>query len=215
MFTTALIHVPLLLVPLLNLPGPTQCRLEVLASQAVEERTLADFDRRVTDYVALRRRLEPALPSNRLFDPEAMDQATEALRAAIVEARPDARAGDIFTAGIGALLRARLEAAIVRHGYKPSDILGAINDGRMPGIALEVNGTFPWMVGPPVWPALVAALPPLPPALAYEFDDRTLVLIDIDTDLVVDVLADALPAGGRKPFRRPDHQSLVEGPCSS
>ena len=204
MFTTALIHVPLLLVPLLNLPGPTQCRLEVLASQAVEERTLADFDRRVTDYVALRRRLEPALPSNRLFDPEAMDQATEALRAAIVEARPDARAGDIFTAGIGALLRARLEAAIVRHGYKPSDILAAINDERMPGIALEVNGTFPWMVGPPVWPAL-----------AYEFDDRTLVLIDIDTDLVVDVLADALPAGGRKPFRRPDHQSLVEGPCSS
>ena len=45
MFTTVLLQLPIVLLPFANLPAPPEpCRLEVLSPQALEERTLADFD---------------------------------------------------------------------------------------------------------------------------------------------------------------------------
>ena len=42
-------------------------------------------------------------------------------------------------------------------------------------------------------PALLLRLPPLAPELQYRFIGRTLILLDVDANLVVDVLPDALP----------------------
>ena len=42
---------------------------------------------------------------------------------------------------------------------------------------------------------MFTVLPVLPDELQYRFVERDLVLVDIDADLVVDVLSDALPAG--------------------
>src|SRR5262249_5758905 len=42
-------------------------------------------------------------------------------------------------------------------------------------------------------PRLIEALPPLPKQLEYDFVGRTLVLRDVDADLVVDFMANALP----------------------
>ena len=47
---------------------------------------------------------------------------------------------------------------------------------------------------PRVPPRLMEVLPPLPKQLEYDFAGRTLVIRDVDADLVVDVVPDALPA---------------------
>ena len=51
---------------------------------------------------------------------------------------------------------------------------------------------------PPVPPlAVTAALPALPEGLQYKFIGRDLVLVDVDANVIVDVLPDAVPPGDR------------------
>jgi hypothetical protein len=69
-------------------------------------------------------------------------------------------------------------------------------EGDQPGPlpAPRVNDTYPRTVEYPIMPpSLLAALPPLPDELQYRLVGRTLILWDHHADLVVDVMADALP----------------------
>ena len=206
MFTTILFHVPLWLVPLLQLPTPTaECQLEVLTPVAQEDRALTEFATRVNHYVVLHRRLERPLPAEEMFDDWGeMWPAREALAEAIRDARPNAREGDIFSPGFAAVVSRRIDETLSRSNYNVATVLAAINDEVVPGGSrLKVNGRFRWEhVGAGMWPALLQVLPPLPRELEYRFVDRDLVLIDIHADLVVDILTDALPD--------PDHRSTNE-----
>jgi hypothetical protein len=167
MLATILIHSRLVLLPLMLLPpSTTDCQLDVLTPAAMEERALGDFNLRVNQYVRLHRRLERALPPEQMFDdPEDMFAAAEALRSAILDARPNARPGSVFTPAVADIFVRRLTAVIPRNGVTPA-----------------------------LWPILIDALPPLPDELQYRFEDRDLVLLDVHADLVVDVLRNALPS---------------------
>jgi hypothetical protein len=98
MFATILIHASLMVLPALHLPARmAACRSDVLSQLVIEERALARFNADVEHYVALHRRLERSLPPERLFeDAEDLFAARAALRWAILDARPNARRGDIF-----------------------------------------------------------------------------------------------------------------------
>jgi hypothetical protein len=63
------------------------------------------------------------------------------------------------------------------------------------GPALEVNKPFPAVVGAVHWPELLFELPRLPFELSYALWGRALVLIDVQANLVLDILPDALPEG--------------------
>ena len=72
-----------------------------------------------------------------------------------------------------------------------------VNEERLPGVPKpRINEPFPWELGSAMWPSFLAVLPPLPDELQYRFADRDLVLVDIHSDLVVDILVNALPAPG-------------------
>ena len=196
MLTATLIRIPLMLLVWLNLPAPTApCQVEVLTPAAMDARALAQFGTAVEQYVLLHRRLERALPPEQMFDdPEDMFAARDALRTAIIDARPGARQGAFFTPGVGQMIRAHLDAAIAEHHHDPAEILAAINEERLPGMPEpEVNKEYPWGIGSAMWPTLLRALPPLPGELEYRFSDRTLVLIDVHANLVLDILEHALP----------------------
>jgi hypothetical protein len=189
----------LLQLPLALLPAPDRppdCQLEVLPPFVLEERVLEDFTHRVAHYVRLHRRLERELPPEHLFvESDDMPLAVDALHAAMVAARPNARAGTYFTAPVAYLLTHRLHRAITANGYTPAEVLAAINANRVPGMRRPaVNDRLPGVSNIEVWPALRAVLPPLPKELTFRFVDRDLVLWDIHADLIVDVLEDALPA---------------------
>jgi hypothetical protein len=63
--------------------------------------------------------------------------------------------------------------------------------------APTVNQPFPSVLGSVQWPALVRALPAVPRELDYAFWGRDLVLVDVDANLVIDILSEALPEGAR------------------
>ena len=196
MLAWIVLHAPLALFPIAPAAAPPTCQLEVLPSFVIEERVVLDFNKRVDHYVHVHRRLERALPPEQLFnDPEDMSMAVDALHAAIVDTRPNARPGMIFTPVVSDVLTQLLEHAIQSNGYSAAEVLAAINVRYLPGMPEpEVNGRFPAVRDIKVWPQLIAVLPPLPPELEYRFVDRDLVLVDMHADLVVDILRFALPA---------------------
>jgi hypothetical protein len=202
MVAAILFRLPLVLMPLVSAPTATptpQCQLEVLTPLALEERALAQFTTGIDRYVALHRRLERSLAPEHLFaDPEDMFEARAALASALRDARPLARRGTIFTPGVAQLFRDRLETTIRRHTL---DVHLAIAETWLDDeLEPEVHATLPWRfpadLWPPIdrWPALRASLPVLPAELEYRFAGRSLLLIDVHANMVVDVLDAALPA---------------------
>ena len=186
-----------IVLPLTLFPGtkPPECQLEVVRPVVLEERALESFDARVAQYIRLHRRLERELPPEQLFqDSEDMSVAIDALHAAIVDARPNAQIGNMFTPLVAYVLTHRLQRAVTANGYTAAEVLAAINAGYRPGMAgPEVNGRLPRIRNIEVWPALHAVLPSLPNELVFRFVGRDLVLWDFHADLIVDILEDALP----------------------
>jgi hypothetical protein len=195
MLATIFVRVPLALVPLLPLPdSPRDCQLEVLTPQVLEERTLDQFHGRVSAYVMVHRYLARSLAPVHLFVDEEATLVNDELRTALVAAFPHARPGRIFTPAIGELLRTRIDHALryaVVHGlmtgYEPLW-------GEPPPV---VNQAFPSVLESAYWPALAQVLPVIPEELEYLFWGRDLVLVDVDANLVIDVLSDALPESVR------------------
>jgi hypothetical protein len=157
------------------------------------------FERGISDYVALRRRLAPSLPPLRVSGAEELTHAVDALADAIRTARAGAKAGDIFCAGVAVSFRLLIDRTLATGGSTLNDLLAEGDDEASLGIGpVVVNGRFPHGRGAAMWPEFLSALPPLPAELQYRFVDRDLVLIDIDSGLVVDVLSEALPPAPRR-----------------
>ena len=165
-----------------------------LWSPAAED-TTADpvtlFEDRVSAYVALHRQCAERLLV-RGVEPDPRGQASygEALGDSIRFARRSAQPGDILCPTVASRIlqvvrtdlatRARLDRQAILDGIPQRQV--RVNDCYPSG---EPLATMP--------PALLDRLPPLAPELQYRFIGRTLILLDVDADLVVDVLPDALP----------------------
>ena len=190
------VSIPLVLLPVLSAPVQVDCGVEPVTPTAVEAPILAAFDQRIGAYMAVHNDVERKLSLKWSFDnAEDMFEAVEALRSGIRAARPDAGRGAILTPEVGAVIRARLETRLADCGQKVEDVLAFINEERLPGVsAPKINKRFPWELGSAMWPTFMGVLPPLPDELEYRFADRDLVLIDIHANVVIDILANALPA---------------------
>ena len=71
-------------------------------------------------------------------------------------------------------------------------------------MAPRVNEPFPWVSGNGMLPTVLELLPDLPPDIEYRFVGADLVLIDLRSELVVDILRDALPTPTLSYERRAD-----------
>ena len=187
-------RVPLLVLPILQVPQPTgNCQLEVLTPQSIEERAFARFETDVEHYARLHRQLARSLPVPPIFGEDEMFR-TDDLRAAIIAARPQARPGMFFTVEVTFALRQRIDDAFQRHPGAGTDVITRGGYEPLPGEpGPEVNQPFPPVVASVRWLPLVRALPPLPRELDFALWGRDLVLVDADANLVLDILPDALP----------------------
>ena len=190
MLATILFAIPIGVLPIVPLPQPTRdCRLEMLAPAALEDRALVDFQARIDAYVALHRRL--ARSTGAMPDDEG-DFFGDEMREALVAARPHARQGGFFTLAVETAFRTRIDRSL---------LLGLpVTAGRLyeplPGEpAPAVNAAFPVVSGAVTWQALFLRLPELPPELGYALWGRDLVLVDVVANLVLDVMPAALPDG--------------------
>jgi acid phosphatase len=125
--------------------------------------------------------------------------------------RPAAQQGDLFSPAVADLIRRQLASAFA--GPKADlirDELHEQNEGlEATSITLVVNQSA--MV-PGLPPVLRESLPELPQQVEFGFSGRTLILRDVDADVVVDFIPQALPdrpLAGAAPARS---QAPVNGP---
>jgi hypothetical protein len=156
--------------------------------------TEAAFAARVDTYMKIHRAAEDAAPPLRVTaDTREIRQAVEALALGIRLRRPDARQGDVFGPEIAEMVRRAVRESCQGQYLQ---LLALINEELDSPLAPPVvHGR--WFEGAPLptmWPELLAALPRLPGELEYRFINRDLVLLDIDANLIVDFVPDAIPA---------------------
>ncbi|MBI4266174.1 MAG: hypothetical protein HY657_17500 [Acidobacteria bacterium] len=178
------------LVMLLALPGCATREARTVPDGVA----LADFDRRIKAYAALRDELEGG--AGRLTEtaePDEIAAAERALAARIQEARATARRADIFTPPIERRFRSLLNPHL--RGVRGQNTRGIIRDEgpNAGGFPFTVNGSYPKQqpLGS-VPPDLLASLPPLPEDLEYRFIDKHLILRDARANLIVDFIPNAI-----------------------
>jgi len=105
--------------------------------------------------------------------------------------RPNAKQGDLFSPPVAAEIQKEIKAMF------DSPQRDLLIDEMAEQMNTPANTPKPTinqrLVAPRVPPRLIDVLPPLPKQLEYDFTDRSLVLRDIDADLVVDFVSEAFP----------------------
>ena len=154
----------------------------------------ADFHKRVDAYITLRKRLVDSVGE---LDPT-RSQAEIAARAtalgqAIIAARTQAKPGDIFTPEIATILATLIKE---EYGRRADTVLETREDQQdeLPDFVPRVNQiyptTYPLATFPP---ALLPLLPPLPKDIEYRVVQNYLVLRDVEANLIIDVMPNAVP----------------------
>ena len=104
--------------------------------------------------------------------------------------RPSAQPGDVLSVAAAAVIQQQLSAAF--GGPKAQVIQDALqeqNEGRAAApVAVAVNQV---VSAPRVPPVLLEVLPQLPEQLEFAFSGRTLILRDVDAEVVVDFMLQA------------------------
>ena len=163
-------------------------------AQADDAAAFKDFTVRVQAYLKLQKTVESSLPALKPTDlPEMITAHQQALARKIREARPNAKAGDIFTPAVCEAFRRASRAALAGpHAAESRAFMG--QDAPDPNMRLVVNGVYPGTEPrAALTPGLLAAFPPLPVEVAYRVVGRTLILIDVKSRMVVDIARLILP----------------------
>src|SRR5476649_141353 len=106
--------------------------------------------------------------------------------------RPNAKQGDLVAPPMAAAIRAVINKAMSTPKRDLIlDELAEQNEAPAGETTLTVNQHLD---APRVPPRLMEVLPPLPKQLEYDFIGRVLVLRDVDADVMIDYVPDALPS---------------------
>jgi hypothetical protein len=151
-----------------------------------ESQTVAQFQARVKEYVALHQKLESTLPKlQKQGTPEQVDKHQQALGNLIRTARREAQAGELFTPEMQALVQRVLTDVLA--GPDGKTVKASIMDEN-PGVPkVVVNQRYPATVPLATMPQQVLArFPKLPEELEYRFLGPHLILLDTHADIIVD-----------------------------
>jgi hypothetical protein len=161
---------------------------------AEQARAFKQFTELVRQYVDLRNKVEASLP--RLGSKEPQEKIVERQREfaqKIREARPGAKRGDIFAGEIAEEFRHLIRREF--RGPKGPNARKTIREGEpLKPFRLRVNDTYPDVLPATSFPpTLLLKLPQLPKEVAYRIVGRALVLQDVEANLIVDFVHEALP----------------------
>jgi len=165
-------------------------RAPLQRSQA-DDLAVAEFQKRVQEYVALHKKVDVKEPPTRAT-PEQLDAALKRLSQGITTARAGAKPGDIFQPAMQVWVRRTLERVFGAPDGK--DLRASILDENPIGASVRVNGPYPDTIPLSTMPPKVlAALPKLPEELEFRFVGDRLILFDHHAHLIVDYVDRALP----------------------
>ncbi len=152
-----------------------------------------EFQQRLNGYLKLRedlsKKLKPLAPT---ADTAELTSRQESLAAAIRQSRRGAKRGDLIPEAAATLIRQTIVADFEKR--QPSARHAALEEVPK-GVVPVINKTYPAKEAlPTVPPLLLNNLPRLPDNLQYRFFGRHVVILDGDTQLIIDYIANVLPA---------------------
>ena len=158
-----------------------------------QARAFADFSKRVADYVKLRKGLEGSMPGLKPTDqPEKIVEHEKELAQKIIDARKDAKRGDICDEEIAKEFRKVIRQEF--QGEQGRKLRRTIRQGEPVEIHVRANEIYPEKIPlTTVPPTLLLQLPELPPEVQYGIVGRDLVLQDVKTRLILDFIHEAIP----------------------
>jgi hypothetical protein len=157
-----------------------------------QDAALTDFKKRLNAYVDLRANLAKELkPLSPTASASELAARQESLAAALRLARKTAKQGDLIPTSVAGQLRTIVQADF--RGRKPEARQAAFSEVAHAGTPV-INQIYPAKAAlPTVPPLLLAKLPLLPDNLQYRFIDRHMVILDGDTQVIIDYVSNALP----------------------
>jgi hypothetical protein len=159
-----------------------------------DAKVLQDFQSRVQAYVDLQKKLKKeGPPVKESDDPAQINAAQDSLAQKVRAARKEARPGEIFTPEIRAHFKRLMYPEL--KGAEGAETKEAIKeDAPAPAsVPLKINARYPENQPLPTVPAnLLASLPKLPEQLEYRIVRQDLILRDVDANLIVDFIPNAI-----------------------
>jgi hypothetical protein len=163
---------------------------------------LQEFQQRIDAYLALHKQAvgkTSALKES--HDTAKIQAARETLAAAIQSLRKNAKPGDVFTPAVRTSFRKVLYPKF--KGREGGEVREQMEEDAADGVPLRVNGKYPEKASVTTMaPNILAQLPVLPKELEYRIVGKSLIIRDIDANLIVDFMPNAVPVAIRETDER-------------
>lgn len=154
--------------------------------------TIEDFKKRVADYVKLHKKIASDLSGLKpTTTPEKIVKHEDTLAEKMRAAHADAKQGDIFTPSIEAEFHRLIAMSMA--GPRAARIKESLKSAEPVQLKLKVNDDYPKSIPLQSTPStLLLNLPELPKELDYRIVGRSLILRDVDCNIVVDLIPNAI-----------------------
>ena len=151
------------------------------------------FENEVREYVKLRDKVRAQAPKlSKDATPEQINAYREALENSMRAARKNARRGDLFKPQVADYIRRTLKTEF--QGKDRKDIRDIVFETELQGVVLRVNYPYAQSAELSEMPAtLLSKLPQLPKEVRYRFVGRNLLLVDRESNVIIDYMPEALP----------------------
>src|SRR5579859_60166 len=163
-----------------------------VAQKPDDTAAIKDFQARISRYLALQK--QQGLPNQSTSSPGKLAEQEQQRVEKTRKARPAGRQGDIFAPEIAAYFKRQIASTM--RGPDGAKIRASLRHAEpLPNVQLRVNAKYPAeMPLQSTPPTLLMNLPHLPRELQYRIVGSTLVLYDVPSGLIVDLIPDAVPA---------------------
>ena len=158
-----------------------------------DKAAIETFEKQVKGYVELRNKARENAPKlSKESTPEQIQAYRTALELSLRNARPNAKRGEFFRPEIANFIRRTLK--IEFQGKDRQELREKIFETETQGVVLRVNYPYPQSAEQSEMPAmLLTKLPQIPKELRYRFVGRNMLLVDRETNLIIDFMPEALP----------------------
>lgn len=151
------------------------------------------FEKQVKEYVSVRNKLKENAPKlSKDSTPEQMQAYRTALEQSLRSARAGAKRGDLFRPEASDYIRRTLKNEF--QGKDRKELRETMFETETQGVVLRVNHPYAQTAELSEMPAtLLTKLPQLPKEVRYRFVGRNMLLVDRESNVIIDYMPDALP----------------------
>ena len=151
------------------------------------------FEKQVKAYVELRNKVRENAPKlSKDSTPEQIHAYRTALEQSLRTARAGAKRGELFRPEAADYIRRTLKTEF--QGKDRRELRDTVFETEVQGVVLRVNYPYAESAELSEMPAtLLAKLPKLPKEVRYRFVGRNMLLVDRESNVIIDYMPDALP----------------------